>query len=122
MSGERFESCPQDIEKLSTEINVASSDHCNTYAKECNKKNRVEEEDEYVMTHGLDVRTGHVDMFKQKLQHKRHLCKEFLDELEKKHTNTPVHRSKHMKKEPFRTIEIKRKSKTIFLPPPKLGG
>ena len=53
--------------KLSTEINVASSDHCNTYAKECNKRKRVEEEDEYVMTQCLDVCTGHVDMFKQKL-------------------------------------------------------
>ena len=105
------------LKKLNTEINVASSDHCNNYAKECNKRKRVEEEDEYVMTHGLDVHTGHVDMFKQKLQHKQHLCKEFLDELEKKHTNTLVCRSKHMKKQPVKTIEIKRKSKTIFFPP-----
>eukprot|EP00957_Ditylum_brightwellii_P157655 11999520-Ditylum_brightwellii.AAC.1 len=58
------------LKKFHTEINVASSDHCNTYANECNKRERVEEEDEYVMNHGLDVYTAHVDMFKQKLQHK----------------------------------------------------
>eukprot|EP00957_Ditylum_brightwellii_P192138 14625926-Ditylum_brightwellii.AAC.1 len=58
------------LKKLNTEINVTSSDHCNTYAKECNKRKIVEEEDEYVMAHGLDVCTAHVDMFKQKLQHK----------------------------------------------------
>eukprot|EP00957_Ditylum_brightwellii_P045486 3448356-Ditylum_brightwellii.AAC.1 len=69
--------------KLNSEINVASSDHCNTYVKECNKRKRVEEEDEYVITHGLDVHTGHVGMLKQKLQHKQHLCKVFLDDRRK---------------------------------------
>eukprot|EP00957_Ditylum_brightwellii_P164051 12491426-Ditylum_brightwellii.AAC.1 len=108
------------LKKFNTEINVASSDHCNTYAKEHNKRKRVEEENEYVMAHGLDVCTDHVDMFKQELQHKQHLCKEFLEELEKKRTNNPVCRSKCMKKQPVKIVEIKRKSKSIFLPLPKL--
>eukprot|EP00957_Ditylum_brightwellii_P095567 7279218-Ditylum_brightwellii.AAC.1 len=69
---------------------MASSDHCSTHAKECNKKKRGEEDGECIMPHGIDVNIVNIDRFQQELWSKQHLCKEFLDEMQRKFITTPV--------------------------------